>query len=306
MEKFKFKDIDGTEILVRKWAKINNKPKCVIQIAHGMAEESSRYDYVAQRLNEEGYIVYANDHRGHGETAESREELGYISDEDGFQWMVNNIKQLNDIIKKEYSGLPIVLLGHSMGSFLSQRYAEIYGDSIDYLVLTGTNGKPKLITKLGIKITKRDIKKYGRKHTGRLINKFAFDAYNNNFKPTRTQFDWLSSVDEEVDEYIKNDLCGFKCSSSFYYDFINGLWNIHKNENLCGIPESLPIYIFAGDKDPVGYSGKGILSLYKCFKDLIINDVSYKLYKDGRHEMFHEYNKDQVIDDLILWLNKRI
>ena len=306
MEKFKFADIDGIEILVRKWAGINSNIKGIVQIVHGMAEESSRYDYLAKKLNEEGFVVYGDDHRGHGETASSREELGYISDEDGFHWMVNNLKQINGIIKREYPNLPIVLLGHSMGAFLSQRYAELYGDSIDYLVLTGTNGKPKIITKLGIKVAKRDITKYGRRHVGRYINKLAFNAFNNNFKHTRTQFDWLSSVDEEVDNYIKNDLCGFKYPSSFYYDLINGLWTIHKDENLCRIPESLPIYIFAGDKDPVGYNGKGIISLFNCFKGLVINDVSYKLYKDGRHEMLHEYNKDEVISDLVLWLNKRI
>lgn len=305
MKTFTYTDIDDKEIFVRKWDECD-KIKGVIQIAHGMTEESSRYDYVAKKLNEAGFIVYAEDHRGHGRTTKSREELGYIADIDGFHWMVNNLKQLNNIIKNEYPDIPKILLGHSMGSFLSQRYAELYPSSIDLLVLTGSNGKPNNITKVGMKIAEREINKHGRKYVSNLLNRLAFESFNNNFKPARTKYDWLCSVDEEVDKYINNEYCGFKCSVSFYYDLINGLWTIHKKENLKNIPESLPIYIFSGDKDPVGENGKGIINLYNTLRALEIKDVSYKLYKDGRHEMFNEYNKDEVISDLINWLNERI
>lgn len=305
MKTFTYTDIDDKEIFVRKWDECG-KIKGVIQIAHGMTEESSRYDYVAKKLNEAGFIVYAEDHRGHGRTTKSREELGYIADIDGFHWMVNNLKQLNNIIKDEYPDIPKILLGHSMGSFLSQRYAELYPSSIDLLVLTGSNGKPNNVAKIGMKIAEREIDKHGRKYVSNLLNRLAFESFNNNFKPARTKYDWLCSVDEEVDKYINNEYCGFKCSVSFYYDLINGLLTIHKKENLKNIPESLPIYIFSGDKDPVGENGKGIINLYNTLRALEIKDVSYKLYKDGRHEMLNEYNKDEVISDLINWLNERI
>lgn len=304
MNTIKIKDIDDTEIFIRKWECEN--PKAVIQIAHGMTEESSRYEYVAKRLNEEGFIVYANDHRGHGLTAKDKSELGFIAEFDGFHWMVNNMKQINDLIKEENPGAKVILLGHSMGSFLSQRYAELYGDSIDYLILSGTNGKPDKITKLGAKIAKRDIKKHGRRYVGQLINKLSFESFNNGFKPARTPYDWLCSVEGEVDKYIASEYCGFQCTSSFYYDLINGLWTIHESENLNKIPKTLPIYIFAGDKDPVGACGKGIVRLYNTYEKLGIKDLSYKLYKDGRHEMFNEHNKDEVIDDVLSWINKKI
>ncbi|MGG7178561.1 alpha/beta hydrolase [Clostridium paraputrificum] len=306
MEKFKFTDTEGKEIVAFKWTPKGENIKAVIQIAHGMTERSLRYDYFARKMNEEGYIVYANDHRGHGETAGSKEELGYIADEDGFNWMVKDLKELTDIIKVENPSIPVVLLGHSMGSFLSQRYAELYGDEIDYLILSGTNGKPKKITKLGAVIANREIKKYGRRHISKRMDKLSFGDFNKEFAPARTNFDWLCSVEEEVNKYMNDELCGFVCSSSFYYDLINGLWAIHKKENLARIPKKLPMYIFAGDRDPVGYSGKGIVNLYDCYRELQIEDVSFKLYKDGRHEMLNEHNKDEVIKDILLWLEDRI
>ena len=302
MINFKFTDSEGKNINVYKWEPKSGNVIGVIQIAHGMTETALRYDYFAKKLNEHGYIVYANDHRGHGKTAENKKDLGYIADDDGFKWMVKDLKELNDIIKSENPGVPIALFGHSMGSFLSQRYAEIYGYSISALILSGTNGKPKQITKIGKLLAKSEMNKYGRRHVSKMMDKLSFGDFNNKFKPNRTGYDWLCSVDEEVDKYINDDLCGFICTSSFYYDLIEGLWTIHKEENLNLIPKDLPIYIFAGDRDPVGYEGKGIYNLVNSYKSIGINKVSYKLYKDGRHEMLNENNKDEVISNILLWL----
>ena len=140
MEKFRFMDSEGKNIYVYKWAPKEEDIKGVIQIAHGMTETALRYSYFAEKLNDAGFVVYANDHRGHGNTACTKEELGYIADEDGFHWMVEDLKELTDIIKMQYPNVPLILFGHSMGSFLSQRYIQLYGDKIDGLILSGTNG----------------------------------------------------------------------------------------------------------------------------------------------------------------------
>ena len=139
MEKFRFMDSEGKNIYVYKWEPKEKNIKGVIQIAHGMTETALRYSYFAEKLNEAGFVVYANDHRGHGNTACTKEELGYIADEDGFHWMVEDLKELTDIIKMQYPNVPLILFGHSMGSFLSQRYIQLYGDKIDGLILSGTN-----------------------------------------------------------------------------------------------------------------------------------------------------------------------
>lgn len=306
MEKFIFRDKEEKEICVCKWDEVTGEVKGVVQIAHGMTEVAMRYDYFAKALNKEGYVVYANDHRGHGEIAKGKGELGYIADNDGFNWMVNDLAEITDIIKSEYKDSTLILFGHSMGSFLCQRYIQKYPKNIDKLILSGTNGKPKSITKLGGLIAKFQMSLKGRKHISKLMDKLSFGDFNNNFKPCRTSFDWLCGNEEAVDEYIENEYCGFICTTSFYYDLINGLLDIHKLENLSRINTGLPIYIFAGEEDPVGYFGKGIVNLYNVYKKIEIKDVSYKLYKNGRHEMLNEKNRDEVITDIINWINERI
>lgn len=305
MKNFSFVDRYGKEIKYYKWSEVEN-PKGIVQIVHGMTEYALRYDYFAKKLCENGYIIYAHDQRGHGETSPKDEEKGYIADDEGFDILVENVKELTDVAKKENSNLPIILFGHSMGSFVSQRYIELYGNGIDGVILSGTNGKPDRITKLGILISKIEIMLKGRKAKSKLMDKLSFGDFNSNFKPTRTDYDWLCSVNEEVDKYIESPVCGFICSTSFYYDLIRGLWKINKKENLNNIPKNLPIYIFAGDKDPVGKFGKGIVKLYDTYKSIGIYNLNYKLYSNGRHEMLNENNKDEVIKDLLDWINNKI
>ena len=305
MKNLSFVDRYGKEIKYYKWSEVVN-PKGIVQIVHGMTEYALRYDYFAKKLCENGYIVYAHDQRGHGETSPKDEEKGYIADDEGFDILVENVKELTDVAKKENSNLPIILFGHSMGSFVSQRYIELYGNGIDGVILSGTNGKPDRITKLGILISKIEIMLKGRKAKSKLMDKLSFGDFNSNFKPTRTDYDWLCSVNEEVDKYIESPVCGFICSTSFYYDLIRGLWKINKKENLNNIPKNLPIYIFAGDKDPVGKFGKGIVKLYDTYKSIGIYNLNYKLYSNGRHEMLNENNKDEVIKDLLDWINNKI
>ncbi|MBS6005755.1 MAG: lysophospholipase [Clostridium baratii] len=302
---FKFKDKYGKEINVYKWMPDTDKEiKGVIQIAHGMTETAYRYDYVAKKLNEYGYIVYANDHRGHGYTAKDKDELGYLGEGDGFSLLVEDVKELNSIIREENKDLKIILLGHSMGSFVSQRYAQLYSDTIDGLILSGSNGKPKWITKIGMVIAKIEMSLKGEKVRSNLMDKLSFGDFNSNFKPARTKFDWMCSDSNEIDKYVNDERCGFICTTSFYHYLIKGLWNIHKEKNFKKVRKDLPIYIFSGDKDPVGYFGKGVNDLYERYKNIGVKNVKKKLYKNGRHEMLNEVNKDEVIINMKNWIDE--
>ncbi len=305
MDKCIFKNSEGISISYYKWGS-SKKPKGVVQLVHGMSEWIGRYNYFAEKLVKAGYLVYGHDHCGHGYSSESTDRLGYISN-NGFYLMLEDIRELNSIIRKENKDVPVILFGHSMGSFLSQRYLEEYGETIDGLILSGTNGKPKYFTKLGLIVCKVEMLIKGKGHRSKLMDKLSFGGFNNSVKNPKTDFDWLCSNEEEVDKYIKDRFSGFVYPTEFYYYLINGLWDIHKEENLNKIKKlNIPIYIFAGDRDPVGYMGKGILNLYNTYSNIGVKDLSYKLYKTGRHEMLNEVNKDEVIEDTISWINKHI
>lgn len=304
MDKYIFKNSEGSNITYYKWGSYEN-PKGVIQLVHGMSEWMGRYDYFAKKLVEEGYLVYGHDHCGHGKSSENNDKLGYIGNKNGFYLMLEDIKEVNDIIRKENKNVPIILFGHSMGSFLSQRYLEEYGETIDGLILSGTNGKPKDFTKLGLLVCKMEMLAKGKGNRSKLMDKLSFGGFNSSVKNPKTDFDWLCSEENEVNKYIEDEFSGFIYPTEFYFDLINGLWDIHKKENLNKIKKfNIPIYIFAGDRDPVGYMGKGIINLYNTYKKIGVRDLNYKLYKDGRHEMLNEVNKDDVILDIISWINK--
>lgn len=302
---FTFKDDEGVKIYSYKWSPENDSAiKGVVQISHGMAEMSSRYAGFAEFLTDNGYIVYSNDHRGHGKTAKNLEDIGYLGESDGFKWMIEDMHELTGIIKKENPDLPVVLFGHSMGSFLTQGYIEQYGKELNGAILSGSNGKQGLILTIGKIIAKGEMKKIGRKGRSELLNNMSFGSYNKSFNPCRTDFDWLSRDAKIVDKYIDDPYCGGVFTASFYYDFLNGLSQIEKRKNIEQIPKDLPIYIFSGALDPVGKNGKGIAKLVDIYKQLNIRDVTFKLYEDGRHEMLNELNKDEVMKDILTWLSK--
>ncbi|NMA84681.1 MAG: alpha/beta hydrolase [Epulopiscium sp.] len=304
-KEFTFPNSDKNVIHVYQWIP-TQEAKGIVQIAHGMAERASRYDYFASVLVKEGFIVYAHDHRGHGRSATSIEDLGYISDNDGFSDMVMDMKSVTDIAKMENPNLPIILFGHSMGSFLAQRYIQLYGNEIAGVILSGTNGKQKSLVNVGILLSKIIIAFKGRRASGKRLDKLTFGHYNHRFKPNKTKFDWLSRDEEEVRRYVEDPYCGTLFPASFFHDLYKGTKMIHQKDNLAQIPKGLPIYIFAGDEDPVGEYGKGVISLYKTYESLGIRNVSYKLYSGGRHEMLNEINKDEVIRDVIAWITKII
>lgn len=300
---FTFNSEDGLKVFVYKWEPKDVKIKGIVQISHGMAETAERYERFAKALTHNGYMVYANDHRGHGKTAGSVEKLGYLGDDNGFERLVYDIHKLSEIIKEENPNIPLFLFGHSMGSFATQRYIMLYGNEIDGLILSGSNGKQGIILDLGIGLAKREIKKHGAKSQSPKLNNLIFGKYNTYFKPYNTEFDWLSSDRVEVDKYINDPYCGTVFTAGFFYDFLNGLKVIEDRNNFSSIPKNLPIYIFSGEKDPVGKFGKGVINLYNRYKNLGIKDIKYKLYKDGRHEMLNETNREEVMNDIIKWLD---
>jgi alpha-beta hydrolase superfamily lysophospholipase len=302
---FIFQDPEQVKIFVYRWSPDQlDSVKGVVQIAHGMTEHAGRYKRFAERLTEAGYMVYANDHRGHGKTGELANKKGN-SGRDGLRWMLRNMRQLQDEIKKREGELPVFLFGHSMGSYLTQQYMSEYGKLLKGAILSGTSGKLALL-RIGILIAERECHRHGMDGTDTLIGKMLFGGYNRSVKSALTAYDWLSRDEAEVKKYMDDPHCGHEMSAGFYRDFFDFLLHLHQPENMARIPKSLPIYIMGGDRDPLGRFGRSVRKLYMEYCDLGISDVSCRLYEDGRHEMLNETNRDEVMQDIVDWLNARV
>ncbi|MDA1632342.1 MULTISPECIES: alpha/beta hydrolase [Bacillus cereus group] len=296
--------LDGSEIYLRKWLP-EGEPKGIIQIAHGMTEHAGVYtDFIAALL-EAGYGVYAHDHKGHGKTVKREEDYGHFEPNVGWSKAVSDVIFVSETIRKEQT-CPLFLLGHSMGSFLSRRAVQLKGELYDGFLISGTGGNPGLLGSIGHKVATIEMKLRGEKTKSPMLNFLSFGNFNSHFKPNRTKFDWLSSDNNQVDKYIADPLCGFICTTSFYRELFSGVLEVNKLEEFKKTPKNLPIHIFSGDRDPVGDMGKGVKEVYENYKKCDVKDVTLRLYENGRHEMFHEVNRDEVFKDLILWLDKHI
>ncbi|PFB31363.1 alpha/beta hydrolase [Bacillus cereus] len=296
--------LDGSEIYLRKWLP-ERDPRGIIQIAHGMTEHAGVYtDFIAALL-EAGYGVYAHDHKGHGKTVKREEDYGHFKPNVGWNEAVSDVIFVSETIRKEQT-CPLFLLGHSMGSFLSRRAVQLKGELYDGFLISGTGGNPGLLGSIGHKVATIEMKLRGEKTKSPMLNFLSFGNFNSHFKPNRTKFDWLSSDNNQVDKYIADPLCGFICTTSFYRELFSGVLEVNKLEEFKKTPKNLPIHIFSGDRDPIGDMGKGVKEVYENYKKCGVKDVTLRLYENGRHEMFHEVNRDEVFQDLISWLDGHI
>jgi alpha-beta hydrolase superfamily lysophospholipase len=290
---------DGVSLFVYRWLP-EQSPKAVVQIAHGWAEHAARYGRVAEALCREGYAVYADDHRGHGRTAMTPADLGFFAESDGWNKCVHDLWQLNQRIRTDHFGTPIVILGHSLGSFMVQQFICDHGDAVIAAVLSGSNGRPPATAPLGLLVAHLERLRVGAHGKSPLLQRLFFGAFNKPFNPARTPFDWLSRDPAEVDMYIADPLCGFDSQVQVFIDILQGLPPLSKSSRQACIPKTLPIYIFRGSADPVGGNIDQLLTAYRAAG---LQNVTYKLYPDGRHETLNEINRDEVTRDLIAWLD---
>ncbi|MGG6312273.1 lysophospholipase [Paenibacillus macerans] len=303
---FSFSNGTGHDVFAYRWSGADPEvpPRGILQIAHGMAETAERYERLARALTARGFIVYANDHRGHGQTAGSPEELGWPG-KNGFTGMAEDMIRLAGIIRRELPELPLFLFGHSMGSFLTQKIMYRAPEPYAGFVLSGTNG-PRPLLGLGRSLARLQALLQGDSHRSLLLNALTFGSFNKSFLPARTPFDWLSRDEHEVDQYIRDPHCGFLCSAGFFYGFFGLLQEIHQPERMQYIRKDKPVYIFGGDLDPVGLNGAGVRRLAELYARLNLRDVEVKLYPEGRHEMLNEINRDEVMADICDWLERHL
>lgn len=304
---FTFKSVSGlADIHAASYLPKNkDSVKAVIQIAHGMAEHLERYEPFADVLCENGFAVYINDHLGHGQSVSSKDELGYFGEKDGWKNFIEDCHQLLEIAKKDFPDKPYFFFGHSMGSFVSRSFSAKYADELSGAVFCGTSG-PNPGAAAGIVVAKLIAKIKGTHYRSKLIDSMAFGAYNKRFEG-RTNFDWLSRDQYQVDKYIADDLCGFLFTAYGYRDMFSLLNSVSSKDWFENYSKKLPVLIISGAEDPVGNYSKGVQQVYDGLKNAGKTNITMHLYENGRHEILNEeacFN--QICSDVISWAESNI
>lgn len=287
------------KIFSRLWRE--EQPQAILVVAHGMAEHSGRYDAFGSYLAERGFLVCMNDHAGHGKSAQVK---GHFAQDQGWEFVVKDIKALLDEVSAEYPSLPLFLMGHSMGSFLSRSFLIRYGERLSGCILCGTMGKNPGV-KVGKTLAALQKKVLGPQSKGRLLDLLAFGSYNKKIKNPVNHFAWLSTVEDVCVAYQEDEFCGFPFTAGGFYDLFSGLEEISSPQWARKVPKELPIFLLAGDADPVGAYGKGPRQVAEALKAAGCQDVSLKLYEGKRHELLNESNRSQVFEDIYHWLKEK-
>ncbi len=288
----------------KKWLPEERPPKAVVLIVHGIGEHSERYNHFANFLTANGFGVVAYDHRGHGKT--DPDDLGYVSDENGFDLLVKDLKHVFEYVQKAFPDVPLIFFAHSMGSFITQRFLQLFDYHPAGIIYSGSSGKPPALLYAGIPLTAFIKKMYGPTHRGKFIHNLVFGEYNKKFKPNRTEVDWLSRDESMVDLHVDDPKCGFISSISLYHQLFSGLKKLHSEKPFANHSPDIPVLLIAGDNDPVSNMGKGIHQLEKLLISSGIKNVTKKLYPGGRHEMINETNRDEVMNDILDWIQHQI
>ena len=302
-----FTSSDGkTLIHVNQWTPLNREIRGVVQIAHGVAEYGARYEKFARFLCQNGFVVVANDHLGHGQSVVEGCPMVYFGDENGWEHVVNDMESIRERTARVFPEKPYFLFGHSMGSFLARTHLIRFPGRLSGCVICGTGHMNSVIVAGGKLVADGEIKKLGRRAYSEKADKLAFGAYNKRFAPNRTAFDWVSLNEENVDAYISDPLCGGKTTLGLFRDMMGGLGIITNQSNLEKMDKNTPVFFIAGDQDPVGDMGKGVEKACGCFKKAGMRDVSIKLYHGLRHEILNEKTNQYVYRDVLGWLEAHL
>jgi len=294
---------DRTCLFVNRWLPAG-AAKAIVLLAHGMAEHGGRYARLGDALCGAGFGLYAHDQRGHGKTAE-RGTPGYFADHDGWCAVVSDVATLQQHINQAHPGVPVFLLGHSMGSYVAQSYLLHHSASLHGAILSASNFQPPMLYRAASLIARFERWRQGPTGRSALIDWLSFGSFNKAFKPNRTRYDWLSRDPAEVDAYAADPLCGFRCTNQFWIDLLGGLQQISTPANLSQIDASLPILIIGGECDPVS-AGKRLTDLANALRQSGNQSVQLKVYPQARHELFNETNRDAVMADVIAWLEQAL
>ena len=299
---YKFPSSDGKNTIYAEiYTPKHLKPRAIVQLAHGMIDYTARSTELASFLCTNGYILAGNHHLGHGRSVSTAEDFGYFAPKDGYKYVIEDVHSMNKYLRKVHPDLPIILLGHSMGSFIARLYATQYPSTISGLIIHGTGG-PNPLVGVGKGLAKLIRSFYGERHRSNLIETMAFGAYNKKYPKEEGHNAWLTRDLSKVSGRDTDEFTSFKFTVSGYIDLFTFLGSCNSKAWFKQYPKRMPTIIMSGDMDPVGNYGKGPRYVYK---QLMINgsdNVTLKTYEGARHELFNETNQAEVFSDMLEWI----
>jgi alpha-beta hydrolase superfamily lysophospholipase len=295
----------NTNVVYTRWYEDGAAPKALLVIAHGMSEYIDRYDDFARFMAAGGYAVYGNDHLGHGKSAVKSEDRGYFAASGGRLCVMEDMRTLCGIAKKDFPGIKVILMGHSMGSFIARLFCMNYSAEIDGAIFMGTSGKNPL-GGFALFLANVIAKLKGEKYVSLFYTKLLNGTNNQSYKNAKTDFDWLNSDEGEVQKYLADQRCGFPFTMSGYRELAKMLIEINEPGWAANIRDDLPVLVISGEGDPVGAFGKGVHETCRGLKDAGVRDVAVKLWPGMRHEILKEPGKQQVYEELLAWCNRAV
>lgn len=307
MTEFTFLSTDGkTQLHGMRWEPERGSVRAVLQICHGVAEHIARYDAFARYLNGLGIAVVGHDHLGHGLSLPEGGTPVYFGEGNTWNTVVDDIYVLHQRIRLRYPDVPLCIMGHSMGSFLTRTYLIRYPGTVKAAVIMGTGWQPKAVIAGGMAVAKAVGAVVGENGTSDLVTNLAFGAYNKLFAPNRTSCDWLSADEGNVDAYMADPLCGADTTVGLFRQMLSGIRFNQKLSNLRQMDPRIPVLFVAGEKDSVGDCGNGVRRTYQEFRRAGVQDCTLKLYPGLRHEILNEKAQQQIFEDIGQWLTSKL
>ncbi|MEP0944661.1 MAG: alpha/beta hydrolase [Rhizobiaceae bacterium] len=281
------------------------KPRAIIQINHGMAEHADRYERFGNALAKAGYGSYAHDHRGHGHTRAPGSSQGIFARKGGLDAVLKDVGAVNGHVREAHGDVPIICFGHSMGSIICFNYILRNPSTVAAAALWNSGVETGALATVFSAILKVQRMFKGSDVPSGLATKATFEAWNKEFAPNRTGFDWLSRDAAEVDRYVEDPLCGFPVSIGLWQDVLEGIYFAADDKNLTTLPKTLPIHLLAGDDDPCSERGQAVQNIAARMERVGMNQISLEIRPETRHEALNEVNRDETTAMFIDWLNER-
>lgn len=291
--------VDGVDLNCYRWEP-EGDVRATLQISHGMIEHILRYSDFATFLASNGIAVYGHDHLGHGGT--SPDDRGTIADDDGDEHLVDDLFEVTKVVEGEHPGIPHILLGHSMGSFVLRRYLTRYGDHLSGAIIVGTGQQSGAKLAMGKLIARLQMMLHGPRHVVGMLNRMALSDNDKFFDEPDLPNRWLSRDEESVRMYNEDPLCRFEFTASGFRDLFTLIARLRKEEGFENIPKDLPILMLSGADDPVGEFTKGVERAMDGLEKHGLDPILI-LYEGARHEILNETNRQEVYEDIMMWVD---